>query len=206
MSQMQAPTQRQQSGQVQQGGQQAQGRQFPTKNYLSQQVRSTSITALNQALADVTAVTMQLQAAHWNVRGMHFYQLHEVFEDVYEELLEHVDVIAERATALGGQAMGTAPVVAQRSSVPHFDPTLSDEQALLDQVATSLASLDATLYDEINRVSEQGDLDTADLLNEVSRTVSKSLWLVEAHLQGQQSQQMAQQGGGFQAQQFQVQQ
>jgi len=212
MSQQHPPTQSQQSGQLsnaQQPQQQTQSRQqmqfqspqgqlqqqrqpsqesqrlYPTQNYLDQQVRSTSIVALNQVLADITAVTMQAKTAHWNVRGPDFYQLHELFEDVVDALEPFVDDIAERATALGGQAHGTAPVVAQQAYVPQMPPTLSDEQALLETIATSLARFDATLYEQINAVSEQGDLDTADLLNEVSREVSKALWFVEAHLQGQ---------------------
>lgn len=165
--------------------QQRNQRLFPTKNFLDQNVRSTSITALNQVLADLTAVTMQCKTAHWNVRGPNFYQLHELFEDITETLEPFVDDVAERATALGGQAMGTAPAVAQQSNVPQMSPTLSREQAILEQLATSLAAFDATLYEQINAVSEQGDLDTADLLNEVSREVSKMLWFVEAHLQGE---------------------
>ena len=211
MSQQQPPTQSQQSEQrpndqqpqqsqqpqqqtqmQSQGGQmqrRSQPRQedlrlFPTRNFLDQQVRSTSITALNQVLADITAVTMQTKTAHWNVRGPNFYQLHELFEDVADTLEAFTDDIAEWATALGGLAQGTAPVVARESYVPQMPATLSDEQALLEAIATSLARFDATLYEQIDAVSEQGDLDTADLLNEVSRGVSKALWFVEAHLQG----------------------
>lgn len=174
-------------GQLQQQTQPQQGTQrlFPTKNYLDQHVRSTSIAALNQCLADITAVNMQTKTAHWNVRGPDFYQLHELFEHVTETLEPFIDDVAERATALGGQAHGTAPVVAQQANVPQMPPTLSNEQAILEQLASSLATFDATLYEQINAVSEQGDLDTADLLNEVSREVSKVLWFVEAHLQGQ---------------------
>jgi|GEM_PF-379821 len=191
--QSQQPQHSQQQVQMQsQGGQTQRQRQpqqqgqrlFSTRNYLDEQVRTTSITALNQVLADITAVTMQTKTAHWNVRGPNFYQLHELFEDVADTLEPFIDDIAERATALGGRAQGTAPVVAQQSYVPQMSPTLSDERALLEAIAASLARFDATLYDRINAVSEQGDLDTADLLNEVSREVSKALWLVEAHLQG----------------------
>lgn len=184
LSNAQQPTQRevQQNAQGQQRGT---GRQSPTKNYLDQNVRTSSIAALNQVLADITAVNMQCKSAHWNVRGPDFYQLHELFEEVVETLDGHIDMVAERATALGGQALGTAPVVAQQSNVPQLQPTVSQEQALLEQIASSLAALDATIYEQINRVSEQGDLDTADLLNEVSRDISKQLWFVEAHLQGQ---------------------
>lgn len=170
------------------------GQLFPTQNFLSQSVRTSSIAVLNHCLADVTAVTMQCKTAHWNVRGPNFYQLHELFEDIVEKLESFVDEIAERATALGGQAMGTAPVVAQQANVPQLSPTVSDERQLLEQIASSLATLDATLYEQINQVSQQGDLDTVDLLNEVSREVSKALWFVEAHLQGQGT---SQQGSGI---------
>ncbi len=184
-------TQSRQGVQVQQGSgtQQARpaagtGQLVPTRNYLDQSVRQSSIDTLTQCLADLTTVNMQLKTAHWNVRGPNFYQLHELFEEIVESLEPLVDTVAERATALGGHAPGTAPMVAQRSTVPQLSPTTSDEAQLVEQLADSLAALDASLYDGINRVSEQGDLDTADLLNEVSREVSKSLWLVEAHLQG----------------------
>ena len=167
-------------------GQQPQaGRLFPTRNYLDQNVRAASVAALNQCLADLTTVNMQLKTAHWNVRGPNFYQLHELFEDLVETFEPLIDMVAERSTALGGHAPGTAPMVAQQGNLPQLSPTTSVETQLIEQLANGLATLDSILYDQINRVSERGDLDTADLLNEVSREVSEALWFVEAHLQSQ---------------------
>jgi starvation-inducible DNA-binding protein len=81
--------------------------------------------------------------------------------------------------------MGTAPVVAQQSSVPQLSHTTTDAQSLIGELANSLSVLDATLHQQIEMASQQEDLDTADLLNEVSRDVSKALWFLEAHLQPQ---------------------
>jgi starvation-inducible DNA-binding protein len=38
---------------------------------------------------------------------------------------------------------------------------------------------------KIDRATEIGDADTADLFTEVSREIDKKLWFVEAHLQGE---------------------
>ncbi len=36
----------------------------------------------------------------------------------------------------------------------------------------------------IDKTGELGDADTADLYTEISRTIDKRLWFLEAHLQG----------------------
>jgi len=174
------------------------GQQFQTRSYLPENVRTTSIGMLNQCLADLSAITMQLKHAHWNVKGIEFYQLHELFEDLIETFEPHIDTVAERATALGGQALGTTFAVAQNTTIPQLSRGPVDGQTLLDEVAYRLSILDANLYQQIETASEQNDLDTADLLNEVSRDVSKALWFVESHLQapGQSSQQAPAQAAG----------
>lgn len=158
---------------------------FQTANFLPAQVRSTSVDVCNQVLADAVVVHAQLKGAHWNVRGPDFYQLHELFDDLAESLEPHADEIAERVTALGGVARGSVRQAAQSSTLPPLPEQAVDGRQLLRHVAQALAAFDATLYQGMETVEQTGDLDTVDLLNEVSRDVSKSLWFVEAHLQEQ---------------------
>ncbi|PSQ24170.1 DNA starvation/stationary phase protection protein Dps [Halobacteriales archaeon QS_9_67_15] len=157
---------------------------FPTRSYLPEQVRRSSIGVLNQCLADLSAVTMQLKSAHWNVKGQEFYQLHELFEDLIEEFDGYVDDVAERASALGGRPPGTAREVARQTTIPALPPQTVEGVALVGELVDRLAVLDANLYEQLETVTERNDLDTADLLNEISRVVAKSLWFLEAHLQG----------------------
>jgi len=83
--------------------------------------------------------------------------------------------------------MGTAGAVAQQTRLPQLSHAAVDGQSMLREVADRLAVLDATLYQQIETANQQGDLDTADLLNEVSRDVTKAQWFVESHLQVPQS-------------------
>ena len=78
-----------------------------TRNDLGVEVREKATTLLNQHLADATDLYSQTKQAHWNVKGMQFSQLHELFDTLADSVEEFVDLIAERATSLGGVACGT---------------------------------------------------------------------------------------------------
>jgi starvation-inducible DNA-binding protein len=74
---------------------------------LPMQTREQMVTLLNLQLADTSDLYSQVKQAHWNVKGPQFFQLHELFDGLAEALEQYVDLLAERVTALGGDALGT---------------------------------------------------------------------------------------------------
>ena len=92
----------------------------PTRIDLPQDTRIQVIAVLNQSLASTLDLKTQVKQAHWNVKGMDFFQLHSLFDEMAEELEEYIDMVAERVTALGGMAMGTARTAASHSTLPEF--------------------------------------------------------------------------------------
>jgi starvation-inducible DNA-binding protein len=141
------------------------------------------IALLNQQLADTTDLYSQTKQAHWNVKGAQFYQLHELFDKLANELIEYVDLIAERATALGGTALGTVRMAATTSRLPEYPLDVNDSMPTVEVLVTRYANLAATIRAAIDTASSYDDMDTADLFTEVSRGLDKSLWFLEAHLQ-----------------------
>lgn len=156
---------------------------FSTKNDLSLQTRESMVKLLNQQLADIFDLYSQTKQAHWNVKGMDFYQLHELFDELAETLLEFVDMIAERATALGGQALGTARLASANSTLPEFPLDLSGSRPFVEALTERYAHYAASVRKGIAIADEADDIDTSDLLTEVSRAIDKHLWFLEAHLQ-----------------------
>src|SRR5579864_7996980 len=96
-------------------------RQFESKVNVPENNRRTLIDLLNARLADSIDMQTQAKFAHWNVKGEQFMQLHLLFDSVAEHVEEAVDLIAERVTALGGRANGTARQVAAGSSIEEYD-------------------------------------------------------------------------------------
>ena len=75
---------------------------YATRIDLSEDIRAKVVGILNQTLAATLDLKTQTKQAHWNVKGMDFYQLHLLFDEMAGELEEYVDMVAERVTALGG--------------------------------------------------------------------------------------------------------
>lgn len=137
-------------------------------------------TLLNQQLADGFDLFSRTKQAHWNVKGKNFYQLHLLFDTLAEELLEQLDVIGERITALGEFAIGTVGAASSNSSLPPFgNPYLEDDliNALID---------DYSIYAEDTRNATDialaaNDQDTADIFIDVSRMLEQHLYFLKAH-------------------------
>ena len=159
------------------------GRLFETRNDLERDVRIAVVEALNRTLADTTDLMTQVKHAHWNVKGPQFQQLHLLFDEQAAMLSEHADVIAERATALGGHAMGTARMAAADSRLPEYPDDVVDGLACVEALADRFALHAEHLRAGIEAAQEAGDEDTGDLYIDLSRDVDKQLWFLEAHLQ-----------------------
>ncbi|WP_458205806.1 DNA starvation/stationary phase protection protein Dps [Haladaptatus sp. NG-SE-30] len=158
-------------------------RLFFTQNDISDRDRRALIEQLNQTLADTTDLLTQTKYAHWNVKGMQFYQLHLLFDDFSDVLNEHTDMAAERATALGGEAMGTIRMASSNTRIPEFQTDVVTGAEYVEALANNVAVHAANLRNDIDAALAHGDEDTADLLTGLSRDVDKYLWFLEAHLQ-----------------------
>ncbi|MGE5659220.1 MAG: DNA starvation/stationary phase protection protein Dps [Actinomycetota bacterium] len=155
----------------------------PSRIDLSTETRSQVIGILNQTVATTLDLKTQVKQAHWNVKGMDFYQLHELFDELATELEGYIDEFAERITALGGLAVGTARAAAAGSMLPEYPFDILDGKDHVTALADRYAPYAKSLREAIDKTAELGDADTADLYTEVSRAIDKRLWFLDAHLQ-----------------------
>lgn len=156
---------------------------YPSRIDIPATVRSELVAILNHTLAHTLDLKTQVKQAHWNVKGMEFYTLHELFDEMATELEEFVDSFAERVTALGGTAMGTARMVIDVSTLPDYPIDLLDGVDHVIALADRYATLAELVRNGIAKTDELGDADSADLYTEVSRNLDKRLWFLDAHLQ-----------------------
>jgi starvation-inducible DNA-binding protein len=67
----------------------------------------TLVEMMKKVLADTFAMYLKSHNYHWNVEGSNFPQYHEFFGNLYEELHDAVDPIAEQIRALDAYAPGS---------------------------------------------------------------------------------------------------
>ncbi|MGB2924360.1 MAG: DNA starvation/stationary phase protection protein Dps [Limnothrix sp.] len=155
---------------------------YPSRIDLSKKTRSSAVVLLNQTLATTIDLQSQAKQAHWNVKGLDFYQLHELFDELSGELIEYIDMIAERVTALGSIAFGTVKTAAKESILASYPPDAVTGTDHLTALADCYGKYAAHLREGIEKAESYGDSDTEDLYTEISRTIDKRLWFLEAHL------------------------
>lgn len=156
---------------------------FESRIDIPQDNRVKLVDLLNARLADISDLYSQAKQAHWNVKGSDFYQLHELYDEMAAALLPFADEIAERATALGGEALGTVRMAASSSSLKEFPRDSYGSMDSVDALADRYAMFALNLRESADKAEQLEDMDTNDLLIEVSREVDKQLWFLEAHLQ-----------------------
>ena len=155
-----------------------------TRNTLSPAVRKAAIHTLNDSVAELFDLFARIKQAHWNVRGTTFIGLHKLLDEFAVRILGHIDLAAERATALGGVVEGTL-----RESVKHSRLKKKEEPSSISGMRdwiSELADVHAAVGEHtrkaVEKITDAGDFGTADLLTDVLRALDLQLWLLEAHL------------------------
>ena len=154
-----------------------------TKIDIKNDTRETIIELLNARLADSIDLKSQAKQGHWNLKGMNFIALHELFDQVATDIEEYTDTIAERVTILGGTAEGTVRVSAEKSRLSQYPMEITDGRDHVEALSSALAEFAKQTRANIDDADHAGDAVTADLFTEVARGTDKLLWFVEAHIQ-----------------------
>jgi starvation-inducible DNA-binding protein len=157
---------------------------YPTRIDIPESTRAASIELLNKTLAATLDLWSQIKQAHWNIKGMNFYQLHLLFDEVAKVVYEYIDMVAERITAIGGEALGTVRQSADKSFLPEYPALPISEKDHVVALAERLAAYGKHIRDGIAKTNEINDATTNDLYIEISREIDAKLWFIEAHLQG----------------------
>jgi len=154
-----------------------------TRQSIQERERIDLVTMLNQTLASTSDLYAQLKHAHWNIKGPQFIAMHKLFDEIAEEIEGHVDTVAERITALGGTAFGTIQDVVKNTQLRVLPTNVFAMEQLLEHVTHNFAILSELCRECMDRSEELDDMATNDIYVDLTRSLDKNLWFLEAHLQ-----------------------
>lgn len=136
---------------------------------------------LMQALSETAVATVKAQNFHWNVTGMAFGSLHELFEEIYEDHFEAQDDLAERMRALEAHVDGRMSEFLKRSVIKDMDGRISAQQ-MIEAMKNDEETLSATLRALAELAEKHGDIVTNDLAIQRAEEHDKFAWMLRAHL------------------------
>lgn len=140
------------------------------------------IDKLTVAVAETSVTQMKAQNFHWNVKGMAFGPLHELFGKIYSDHQAAIDDLAERIKALGGHAEGRYARYLQLSSVQESD----GRQPAADMIAQLMKdqrTLSATFRSLAEMAETRDDVVTNDMAITRAEAHDKFAWMLAAHLE-----------------------
>lgn len=137
---------------------------------------------LAQFLKDSYALMLKSHNYHWNVTGHHFQQLHNLFEEHYEDLFEAVDEIAELIRQLGFLVPGGLKDYAAASNVKDGKEGSTWQEMVKDALADHEA-LVVNMRNWIQPAQEAGDEVTVGLIVDRMGFHEKQAWFLRSLVQ-----------------------
>ena len=137
---------------------------------------------LVQLLRATSHLLNQTYIVHWNSIGSKFYSVHLLTEDIYKEMQDGLDTVAEHIRSLN---ISTPFCVMDLNEAKELDPLPHDCFAQ-DKMISVLASNYNKLAESFSLLSEEaesiGDQLTMDLAAERGRAHKKQQWLLKSNL------------------------
>lgn len=134
---------------------------------------------LNVLLADYHLYYQKLRNFHWNIMGMNFFDLHDKFEEMYNDAKLKIDEIAERILTLRNQPLSNLSQYLDISNIKEAESDLEDRKMI--EVLLKDHGLLLEQMRKIVQTAEQGsDEGTVDLIGAYIRELEKTSWMLDA--------------------------
>lgn len=136
---------------------------------------------LQQLLADLQVHYTNLRGFHWNIVGKQFYQLHELFENMYDGVADQVDEVAERLLMIGETPVHTFTEYLKVAQVKETGVVTCGKEALeiiLDTYKHIIA-LERSIIADAGEIDDEA---TVALMSDYIVAQEKDVWMLTATL------------------------
>jgi starvation-inducible DNA-binding protein len=134
---------------------------------------------LKIAFASQYAFAIKAQNFHWNVEGSDFYQLHNMFEDIYNEVYGAIDAFAENIRKIKSYTPASlyrfSALSAVDDEVEVLDPSAMIAELLRD--AEKMQEIMKVLFQEAEARGENG---LSNFLADRQDAFAKHAWFLRA--------------------------
>jgi starvation-inducible DNA-binding protein len=139
------------------------------------------ITGLNQLLADYEIHYQKLRNFHWNVVGPDFFDLHDKFEELYNEAQSRIDEIAEKIRILDSRPYSTYQEFLSNGNIKEVSKQLSALE-MVNEVLKDFELLINDITQVVTIARSIGDIGTEDLLMDYLKGLEKHHWMLKSFI------------------------
>lgn len=132
---------------------------------------------LQKILSDEYILYTKTRNFHWNVKGPQFYGRHKLFENLYEELNESINEIAERIRMIGEYPKASLKEFLEIGTIKEANTILKSND-MTKELCADHATLIREIRESIEKISELKDNGTEDFLVALMQKHEKTHWIL----------------------------
>lgn len=136
---------------------------------------------LNRLLANYSVHYQKLRNYHWNVKGSDFFDLHERFEQQYNEARENIDEIAERIRVFGKTPFSTMREYLESSEIVETGTDLPSD-IMVREVLSDFRILLEHMFEVVDVAADLGDSGTEEMVKSFIHDIEKHHWMLTAFM------------------------
>jgi len=136
---------------------------------------------LNSLLANYSVHYQKLRNYHWNVKGSDFFDLHERFEQQYNEARENIDEIAERIRVFGKTPFSTMKEYLDNSEIVETGTDLPSD-IMVRETLSDFRILLEHMFEVVDVAADLGDSGTEEMVKSFIHDIEKHHWMLTAFM------------------------
>lgn len=145
------------------------------------QVSAVVSDALQQALVNLTDLSLQAKQAHWNLQGPQFRSLHLFLDEIVDLARTGSDDVAERLVTIGGTPDGRADTIAATTELPAIEFGVVSTDEAYKQFDERLNLVSDNIKKTLDAVDAEDHLSN-DLLIGIATGLEKQAWMLRASI------------------------
>ena len=141
---------------------------------------------MNLLLCNYHVHYQKLRNFHWNVVGADFFDVHEKFEDQYNEVKLNIDEIAERIRVFDQKPISTMREYLEKSQIEEVEEDMTAFQ-MVREILNDFETLLSYMVDTVDAAYEIGDVGTVDMINGFIKKMEKTHWMLTSFIKNEES-------------------
>ena len=134
---------------------------------------------LNELLSDLNVFYRKLQNYHWNVTGQDFFQAHSKLEELYNEINEQIDEVAEHILILGEEPLGSLKDYLEKTNITEAENKKIKSQEVFQTILKDYKKLLEKVTEIKEKADEQKEYSTSALMDDYILDYSKIIWMLK---------------------------
>jgi starvation-inducible DNA-binding protein len=136
---------------------------------------------MNILLSDYQVLYMNVRGFHWNIKGQAFFELHAKFEELYLDLAEKADAVAERILTTGHTPLHSYSQYLKVAEIEEVVDVTEGKACVLN-ILDGLKKILLLQREILEDAGKTGDEGTIALMGENITAQEKLVWMYSAYI------------------------